>query len=107
MYSPVTVSEIRNLLRGFLIENLKARLVLCDIAETGFANEIGSSHMKVEQRIDAIRRRHQILLERESVSQQLAALDSPLRMSPLSPPLSNRTAPRIAFPVTVRIRIKA
>jgi hypothetical protein len=88
MYSAVTVSETRNLLRGFQIENLKARLVLCEIAETGFVNEIRSLHTTPKHRIDAIGCRREILIERESVLQQLAALDLPLRGPPLGTSLA-------------------
>jgi hypothetical protein len=88
MYSAVTVSETRNLLRRFQIENLKARLVLCEIAETGFTNEIRSLHTTPEQLIDAIRCRRQILLDRKSVLGQLTALNWPLRGSPLGTSLA-------------------
>jgi hypothetical protein len=74
MSSPVSASEATRLLRGYLIQNLRAQLMLCDIAEAGFANEIRSLHTTREQRIDAISRRREIFLEREAASRQLMSV---------------------------------
>lgn len=107
MYSPVTVSETRNLLRGFQIENLKARLVLCEIAETGFTNKIRSLHTTPEQRIDAIRCRRQILLEQESVLQQLTALVGRSERLDGAGIFSSRIAQRIAVSANERVHLKS
>lgn len=93
MSSSMTVTAIGNLPRGSPIWNLEARLALYDIAERGFANEIRCLHMTPGQRSEAIRRRVQILRERESVLQKLRALESTISLSRSNASSSERCSP--------------